>query len=142
MQGLRTLVLATRVIHPDEYEQWDKEYQQAAQSLEQREERIERAADRIERDLEFVGVTAIEDKLQDGVPMAILTLRMADVKVWMITGDKMETAINIGVSCKLISHQESVTILTADTEAGGSNMLQCPRVGIDFPARLAGWLSA
>lgn len=111
-------MLGTRVLPPEEFERWDREYQEAAGSLEEREKRIAEVAERIERDLEFVGVTAIEDKLQDGVPMAIHTLRMANMKVWMITGDKMETAINIGVSARLIRDQENLLILTADSVEG------------------------
>ena len=51
----------------------------------------------------LLGATAIEDKLQDGVPDAIHTLQMAGIKVWVLTGDRQETAINIGMSCRLIS---------------------------------------
>eukprot|EP00803_Ostreobium_quekettii_P002905 evm.model.scf_903.4 EVM.evm.TU.scf_903.4 scf_903:32108-44084(+) len=128
VKGLRTLVLGTRVLLQEEWELWDKEYQKAASSLDDRDGKISRVADTIERDLELVGVTAIEDKLQEGVPMAIQTLRMADMKVWMITGDKMETAINIGVSCRLIRRQESVIILTADSEEEAvRNILECKK---------------
>jgi phospholipid-translocating ATPase len=57
----------------------------------------------LERELEVCGITAIEDKLQDGVPDTIFALRKAGVKVWMLTGDKVDTAINIGYSCSLIA---------------------------------------
>ncbi|CAD7701700.1 unnamed protein product [Ostreobium quekettii] len=128
VQGLRTLLLGTRVLSKEEWEQWDKEYQEAASSLDDRDAKILRVADVIERDLELVGITAIEDKLQEGVPMAIQTLRMADMKVWMITGDKMETAINIGVSCRLIGNQERVIILTADSEdEAKGNIVACKK---------------
>lgn len=55
---------------------------------------------------------------QDGVPMAIQTLRMGGIKVWMITGDKMETAINIGVSCKLVTEKENLLVLEAEHHFG------------------------
>jgi magnesium-transporting ATPase (P-type) len=66
--------------------------------------------DEIESDLQFIGVTAIEDKLQDEVPQSISTMLNAGVKVWMITGDKQETAINIAISCKLFTNTDDLLI--------------------------------
>lgn len=118
VKGLRTLVLGTRLIGKEEYEEWDAKYQAAARSLsEDRESKINAIAEELEKDFELVGLTAIEDKLQDGVPQSIETLRLAGMKVWMITGDKMETAINIGISCNLITSQD-VMRLTADNKTG------------------------
>jgi len=115
VKGLRTLVLGTRILDTKEFEEWDAKYQAAARSLsEDRETKINEIAKELERDFELVGITAIEDKLQEGVPLAIETLRMAGIKVWMITGDKMETAINIGISCNLISTHD-VPRLVADS---------------------------
>ena len=54
----------------------------------------------MEKDLKLIGVTAIEDKLQDGVPETIANLQLAGVRVWVLTGDKQETAINIAFSCR------------------------------------------
>ncbi|GAB4813241.1 hypothetical protein N2152v2_000287 [Parachlorella kessleri] len=113
-QGLRTLVLGTKIIHEDDYVEWDARYQEAATSFEDRDTKMNNLGNEIEQDLELVGVTAIEDKLQDGVPTAIATLLEAGVRVWMITGDKQETAINIGVSCKLVSNPETIMILNVD----------------------------
>jgi len=116
VKGLRTLVLGTRIIDQKEYDEWDAKYQAAARSLsEDRESKINVIAEELEKDFELVGLTAIEDKLQEGVPHAIETLRLAGMKVWMITGDKMETAINIGISCNLIASQD-VLRLTADNK--------------------------
>nr|CAI5828685.1 unnamed protein product [Callosobruchus analis] len=61
-----------------------------------------KAANLIERKLKLIGATAIEDKLQDGVPETIAALLEADINVWVLTGDKQETAINIGYSCRLL----------------------------------------
>lgn len=120
VKGLRTLVLGTRLINKDEYEKWDERYQEAARSLsEDRDHKINIIAEELEQNFELVGLTAIEDKLQDGVPEAIETLRLAGMKVWMITGDKMETAINIGISCNLI-HSQDVLRLTANNKTGNS----------------------
>jgi phospholipid-translocating ATPase len=69
----------------------------------------------IEQELELCAATAIEDKLQKGVPEAIDKLRRANIKMWMLTGDKRETAINIGYSCRLIKDYSTVTVLDHET---------------------------
>lgn len=115
-EGLRTLLYGFRYLTEDEYKEWKKFYVDASTSLANRQEMIEKAGSMIERDLELAGATAIEDKLQDGVPEAMDKLRRAQIKLWMLTGDKRETAINIGHSCRLIKDYSSVTIL--DQELG------------------------
>ncbi|KAK9839881.1 hypothetical protein WJX81_008363 [Elliptochloris bilobata] len=114
VQGLRTLVLASRVLREAEYDAWHGEYREAAGSLDDREARIAAVAERIERDLELVGITAIEDKLQEGVPDTIRLLIDAGMKVWMITGDKQETAINIAVACRLVHHADKLLVANED----------------------------
>lgn len=79
---------------------------------------MEALHDQIERDLVLLGATAIEDKLQDGVPHAISNLRRAGIKVWVITGDKQETAVNIGYSSRLLApHMRVMKINAVDAEA-------------------------
>lgn len=102
IEGLRTLLYAHRFIDEDEYLSWNKLFQEASNSLTNKREKLEEIADLIERGLEITGATAIEDKLQYGVPDSIDKLRLAGIKIWMLTGDKRETAINIGHSCSLI----------------------------------------
>ncbi len=80
-QGLRTLAIGTRVLEEDFYEEWDEGYQEAAALLDGRDEAIDEQISAVEADLELVGVTAIEDKLQEGVPAAIQTLLDAGMKV-------------------------------------------------------------
>ncbi|EFN58106.1 hypothetical protein CHLNCDRAFT_20630, partial [Chlorella variabilis] len=109
--GLRTLVLGTKIIPKEQYQAWDREYQEAAASFSQRDEKLEKLGKEIEEGLELIGVTAIEDKLQEGVPAAIQTLLDASIRVWMITGDKQETAVNIAVSCRLVSNPDDVMML-------------------------------
>ncbi|KAF7315191.1 P-type phospholipid transporter [Mycena indigotica] len=113
-EGLRTLCLAYRDIPEQEYRQWSAIYDQAAGTINGRGEALDRAAELIEKDLFLLGATAIEDKLQDGVPDTIHTLQMAGIKVWVLTGDRQETAINIGMSCKLIS--ESMNLVVVNEE--------------------------
>ncbi|KFM22669.1 putative phospholipid-transporting ATPase IA [Auxenochlorella protothecoides] len=113
-QGLRTLVLGTRILEEQWHAAWDARYQEAASSFEDRDGKLDALGDEVERELELVGVTAIEDKLQDGVPAAIKTLLTAGIRVWMITGDKMETAVNIAVSCQLVKDPDSIMMLVVD----------------------------
>jgi len=115
-EGLRTLLYGYRFLNEDEYQGWKKVYHDATTSLVDRQKLIEQAGDMIEQQLELGGATAIEDKLQKGVPETIDRLRRANIKMWMLTGDKRETAINIGHSCRLIKDYSAVTVL--DCEAG------------------------
>jgi phospholipid-transporting ATPase len=97
-----------REIPEEEYRQWSKIYEKAAATINGRSEALDKAAEMIERDLFLLGATAIEDKLQEGVPDAIYTLQQAGIKIWVLTGDRQETAINIGLSCRLISESMSL----------------------------------
>jgi phospholipid-translocating ATPase len=114
-EGLRTLLYGYRFLDDDEYATWKKGYLSATTSLVDRERLIEEAGDLIEQELELCAATAIEDKLQHGVPEAIDKLRRAKIKMWMLTGDKRETAINIGYSCRLIKEYSTVTVLDHET---------------------------
>ncbi|GAA5828011.1 hypothetical protein JCM11251_005690 [Rhodosporidiobolus azoricus] len=113
-EGLRTLCIAMRDIPESEYKKWNTIHQKAAATINGRTEALDKAAEIIERDLFLLGATAIEDKLQDGVPETIYTLQQAGIKVWVLTGDRQETAINIGLSCRLISESMSLVIVNED----------------------------
>uniref|UniRef100_A0A3P9K8A9 Phospholipid-transporting ATPase n=1 Tax=Oryzias latipes TaxID=8090 RepID=A0A3P9K8A9_ORYLA len=99
LKGLRTLVVACRHFSPEEYMDVDKRLTAARTALQQREERLQEAFDFIERDLQLLGATAVEDKLQDKVQETIEALRLAGIKVWVLTGDKHETAVSVSLSC-------------------------------------------
>ena len=101
--GLRTLVLGVRELTQQQFDDWKAEHHQAAIALENRDEKLDAVYNMIEKDLTLLGATAIEDKLQDGVPQTIANLQLAGIKVWVLTGDKQETAINIGYSCNLLN---------------------------------------
>lgn len=77
----------------DEYEAWAVKYHEATTTLDNREESISAVSEEIEKELVLLGATAIEDRLQDGVPETIADLKEAGIKVWVATGDKLETAI-------------------------------------------------
>ncbi|KAF9960353.1 hypothetical protein BGZ65_012446 [Modicella reniformis] len=115
--GLRTLLYGHRFLSEEEYKEWSKQYADAQSALEGRQEKLEQVADLLEQNLDMTGATAIEDKLQVGVPEAIDKLRRAGIRLWMLTGDKRETAINIGYSCRLIKNYSSTIILDVPTQA-------------------------
>ncbi|OZJ04656.1 hypothetical protein BZG36_02875 [Bifiguratus adelaidae] len=117
-EGLRTLCIAMRDISPQEYESWSHVYNKAATTLQDRAQKLDDAAELIEKDLMLLGATAIEDKLQDGVPETIATLQEAGIKVWVLTGDRQETAINIGFACRLLSDQMDLLIAEGDGVEG------------------------
>ena len=118
-EGLRTLCLAMREIPEQELEQWLQIFDKANTTVSgNRAEELDKAAEIIEHDFFLLGATAIEDKLQDGVPDTIHTLQEAGIKIWVLTGDRQETAINIGMSCKLIS--EDMTLLIVNEESSSA----------------------
>ncbi|OJJ44086.1 hypothetical protein ASPZODRAFT_122340 [Penicilliopsis zonata CBS 506.65] len=116
-EGLRTLMYGHRFLDESTYRTWKQAYNEASTSLVDRQAKVEQVGQQIERELELSGATAIEDKLQRGVPEAIDKLRRANIKLWMLTGDKRETAINIGHSCRLVKDYSTLVVL--DQEAGG-----------------------
>lgn len=113
-EGLRTLCIAKRELLWSEYQAWNQKYLAASSSLTDRDAKVEAAADEIERGLILLGGTAIEDRLQDGVPESISTLSQAGIKLWVLTGDKVETAINIGFSCNLLGNDMDLLVLKTD----------------------------
>lgn len=119
-EGLRTLCIAERDLDEEEYQAWSKDHDAAAQAIQHRDDKLEEIADRIERDLMLLGGTAIEDRLQDGVPDTIALLGDAGIKLWVLTGDKVETAINIGFSCNLLSND--MDLIVFNVEEGNHEM--------------------
>ncbi|KIJ26520.1 hypothetical protein M422DRAFT_272396 [Sphaerobolus stellatus SS14] len=110
-EGLRTLCISSRTIPEEEYRSWVTIYDQAAVTINGRGEALDKAAEMIEHDMFLFGATAIEDKLQEGVPDAIHTMQSAGIKIWVLTGDRQEMAINIGLSCRLISKSMNMVIV-------------------------------
>ena len=100
--GLRTLYLAERYLDEDEYYDWSLKSMQAKLEISDREAKVAEIDELIEINLELVGSTAIEDRLQDQVADSIQFMKSAGIKVWVLTGDKIETAMNIGVSAGLL----------------------------------------
>ncbi|KAL3847179.1 hypothetical protein ACJMK2_018103 [Sinanodonta woodiana] len=96
--GLRTLVIAERKLSPEEFSHFNEQLKEARNSLQDREQKLDKVFDSVETNLTLLGATAVEDKLQDDVPKTISALRAAGIKVWVLTGDKEETAVNISFS--------------------------------------------
>ncbi|KAI9003711.1 hypothetical protein BC832DRAFT_88201 [Gaertneriomyces semiglobifer] len=116
-EGLRTLCLAYRVIPLEIYEGWAERYRNAQALIVDREKHVDIVAETIEKELVLMGATAIEDKLQDGVPDTIALLAKAGIKIWVLTGDKMETAINIGFACNLLTrNMVLIVVKSVDVE--------------------------
>ncbi|TKS72135.1 Phospholipid-transporting ATPase IA [Collichthys lucidus] len=114
-EGLRTLCFAVADVSESSYKQWLEDYHRASTSLQNRALKLGESYELIERNLQLLGATAIEDKLQDKVPETIETLMKADIKIWILTGDKQETAINIGHSCKLLTKNMGMLVINEDT---------------------------
>ena len=114
--GLRTLVIAKAELNEAEYKEWDRRYKEAQCAITNRSDKVAAVGTEIEKDLVLVGATAIEDKLQQGVPQTIELVMAAGVKVWVLTGDKQETAINIGYACALLNND--MTVWTFDDDTG------------------------
>ena len=104
-QGYRTLYIAMKVFKEEEWEDFSAELEQAEMDTFHKKEKLEEITNRIENGLTLIGSTIVEDKLQENVPEVIKELRQADIKIWMLTGDKLSTAYNIGLSCNLINKE-------------------------------------
>ncbi|KAF8389835.1 hypothetical protein HHK36_024354 [Tetracentron sinense] len=121
--GLRTLVLAYRELDEEEYEEFNEEFTKAKNSVSaDREAMVDEVTEKIEKDLILLGATAVEDKLQNGVPECIDKLAQAGIKIWVLTGDKMETAINIGFACSLL--RQGMYQITINLEAPENKALE------------------
>ncbi|CAF0944064.1 unnamed protein product [Rotaria sordida] len=114
--GLRTLCLAWKDLDEIEYRRWAEKLNQAKTSMDRREEKVNDTYEEIETNMKLLGATGIEDKLQDGVPQCIERLIQAGIKIWVLTGDKAETAFNIGLSCRLLTNEMEIYTIEEENE--------------------------
>ncbi|KAM6945440.1 phospholipid-transporting ATPase IH-like [Aplochiton taeniatus] len=121
VEGLRTLCVAYRRLDPAQYEECCHLLQGARLALQDRERRLAEAYDIIERDLVLLGATAVEDRLQDKAADTIESLHKAGMKVWVLTGDKMETAAATCYASKLF--HRGTLILELTTKRTGEQSL-------------------
>ncbi|XP_078176820.1 putative phospholipid-transporting ATPase 4 isoform X2 [Carex rostrata] len=132
--GLRTLALSYRVLEESEYLAWNAEFVKAKTSIgADRDVQLERVAELMEKELILVGATAVEDKLQRGVPQCIDKLAQAGLKIWVLTGDKMETAINIGYACSLLRQgMKQICLSAAPSDPTQPNAKQAVKENISL----------
>ena len=124
-KGYRTLMIAYKIISEDDYDKWNSELKNSEMNLAKKDTLVEKCYDAIEKDLELIGATMVEDKLQDLVPETIKDLRMAGIKIWVLTGDKVDTAENIALGCNLISRNQKIFrifVNHGDTERAKNNV--------------------
>jgi len=142
-EGLRCLLVGFSEISSSMYDVWSQQYASASSDMKELESqkkgqdnRIEQLEDQLEQGLELLGCTAIEDKLQDGVPECIAQLSDAQIKIWVLTGDKEETAINIAVACNLVLPREYMdqVIINKDRAVSATDM---ERILLDEDMRLS-----
>ncbi len=113
-KGLRTLVLTERIVSQNEFDKWIQEYNEALTSMEHRKEKVSQAISKLENNMDFLCVTGVEDLLQDRVNTTIENLRNAGMKIWMLTGDKIETATCIAISCGLKAKNHTIYSIKYD----------------------------
>ncbi|XP_075937632.1 phospholipid-transporting ATPase VA isoform X2 [Anarhichas minor] len=122
--GLRTLCIAKKVLSKEQYTCWLQRHLEAETAIQGREELLFDSALRLETNLQLLGATGIEDRLQDGVPETIASLRRAGLQIWVLTGDKQETAVNIAYACKLLDPEEEILTLNADSHEACALLLE------------------
>ncbi|XP_037530993.1 probable phospholipid-transporting ATPase VB [Nematolebias whitei] len=105
-EGLRTLCIAKKVVSEDDYRSWLVDRKSAQAAIDHKEELIMDTAVQMETNLTLLGATGIEDRLQENVPDTTVALREAGIHVWVLTGDKTETAVNIGYACRLLEEDD------------------------------------
>ena len=121
-EGLRTLVVGRKKLSVQQYSEFSSRYQQASTSLQNRDSRMAKTVkDYLEHNLELLGVTGVEDKLQKDVKSSLELLRNAGIKIWMLTGDKVETARCVAVSAKLVSRTQFIHTITHLSTTSGSS---------------------
>ncbi|XP_072309752.1 phospholipid-transporting ATPase ID isoform X2 [Eucyclogobius newberryi] len=126
--GLRTLILAYKDLDENYMEDWKRRHHEVSVAMDGREEGLDQLYEEIEKDLMLLGASAVEDKLQDGVPQTIEQLAKADIKIWVLTGDKQETAENIGYSCNMLREEmKDIFIVAANTPEGVRQELENAR---------------
>lgn len=124
-EGLRTLCIAKKVVSEKVYESWSVDRRRALAAIDNREELIMATAVQLETDLSLLGATGIEDRLQENVPDTIVALREAGIQVWVLTGDKPETAVNIGYACRLLEEEDLVINMSCNNKLTCTSILDC-----------------
>ncbi|KYN17848.1 putative phospholipid-transporting ATPase VA [Trachymyrmex cornetzi] len=141
-QGLRTLVMAKRTLTAQEYETWRQKHDEVELATENREHRIRDSYAMLESHLTLLGATGIEDKLQAGVPETMAALVAAGIVVWVLTGDKPETAVNVAYSAQLFTPAMQLLQLQARSKSVAETLIHgyledAHRIGSPWPRQRA-----
>jgi len=121
-EGLRTLVVAKKSLTEEQYQDFENRYHQAKMSVQDRNVKVLAVQESLERDMELLCVTGVEDQLQDGVRSTLELLRNAGIKIWMLTGDKLETATCIAKSSRLVSRTQDIYIFRSVTNRAEAHL--------------------
>lgn len=124
-EGLRTLCFTKKIVSDKAYESWSVNRRRALAAIDNREELVMDSAVQLETDLSLLGATGIEDRLQESVPDTIVALREAGIQVWVLTGDKPETAVNIGYACRLLEEEDLVINMSCKNKLACTSILDC-----------------
>ncbi|XP_029298101.1 probable phospholipid-transporting ATPase VB [Cottoperca gobio] len=124
-EGLRTLCFTKKIVTDKVYESWTVNRQRALAAMDNREELVMDTAVQLETDLSLLGATGIEDRLQESVPETVVALREAGIQVWVLTGDKPETAVNIGYACRLLEEEDLVINMSCKNKLACTSILDC-----------------
>lgn len=130
-KGLRTLMLGYKEIESEDFHNFQIKLDEASTSIDSREEKLKHLANTIENNITVLGCTAVEDSLQDDVPQTIQDIRDAGINIWMLTGDKLETAINIGKTCSLLTEGMIIEKCSANDFSSTLNILKSAYEKID-----------
>ncbi|XP_073913804.1 phospholipid-transporting ATPase VB isoform X4 [Castor canadensis] len=123
--GLRTLCIAKKVVSEEDFQRWVSFRREAEAALDNRDELLMETAQHLENQLTLLGATGIEDRLQEGVPDTIAALREAGIQLWVLTGDKQETAVNIAYSCRLLDQADTVYSINTESQETCESILNC-----------------
>uniref|UniRef100_A0A674PMJ1 Phospholipid-transporting ATPase n=1 Tax=Takifugu rubripes TaxID=31033 RepID=A0A674PMJ1_TAKRU len=123
--GLRTLCFAKKVVSEEAYKTWAVNRQRALAAIDNREQLVMETAVELETNLSLLGATGIEDRLQENVPDTIVALREAGIQMWVLTGDKPETAVNIGYASRLLEEDDLVINMTVSSQLTCTSIMDC-----------------
>uniref|UniRef100_A0A8C6AS65 Phospholipid-transporting ATPase n=1 Tax=Monodon monoceros TaxID=40151 RepID=A0A8C6AS65_MONMO len=121
-EGLRTLVVAKRALTDEQYQDFENRYNQAKLSIHDRTLKVAAVVESLEREMELLCLTGVEDQLQTDVRPTLEMLRNAGLKIWMLTGDKLETATCIAKSSHLVSRTQDTHVFRPVTSRGEAHL--------------------
>uniref|UniRef100_A0A3P9KZT9 Phospholipid-transporting ATPase n=1 Tax=Oryzias latipes TaxID=8090 RepID=A0A3P9KZT9_ORYLA len=121
-EGLRTLVVAKKSLSEEQYQDFESRYSQAKLSLHDRTLKVAAVVESLEREMELLCLTGVEDQLQADVRPTLELLRNAGIKIWMLTGDKLETATCIAKSSHLVSRSQDIHVFRSVSNRGEAHL--------------------